>query len=83
VLRSPRGAGLGGLQVALRRDARFEDIEADRLARIKDALRFVDPDSQPDILDDVLDFSRASENAVQDSGTRFRILPPWYGCSPS
>ena len=33
--------------------------------------------SQPDILDDVLDFHRASENAALESGARFRILPPW------
>ena len=43
-----------------------------RLARIKDALRFIG--LQPDILDDVLDFRRASENAVLENGAAFGYL---------
>jgi hypothetical protein len=43
-------------------------------ARIKDAA-ISGPPSQAD----VLDFRRASENAVLESAARFRILAPLYG----
>jgi hypothetical protein len=74
--------GLGLLRIASAGWAFTVNLKARqlyfRLARIKDCAAIREPPPKPDIWTMSWGLRRTSENAVRESGVRFRMPRPWY-----